>query len=505
VRTYRDSPAPEGPAWRRACVDIRALPLQVLLRAHAEWQGKPVVVVDHDKPQGVILWSNRQAQARRILPGMRYAAGLSIARDLRGGEVSDAVIAEAREQIVQCLWQFSPRIEPSEHEPGVYWLDASGLRILYPSLSGWASQLRDALRELQLQAIVAVGYTRFGAYAAAKSSTRNVIFQSPAQERAHVRRVPVERLSLPPTLRQNLEKLGVETLGRFAALPAGGIRRRFGPEGEELHRLAHEEWAPLNAADLREPVEVAIGLDWPETNSDRLLGVVAQLLPRVLETLREYHESLETLRITLALDDNATLQEEVQPAEPTLEAGAILPLVRLRLEQLSLSAGVVEVTLRAEGAGTVVAQLELFRETTRDTDAAERAFAVLRAELGNHAVASAKVVDAHLPEARFLWEPMQTLPKPRPRALPMRPLVRRIHTPARELPPSDRREPDGWLIAGLREGPVDEVLGPYVISGGWWLKEVQRAYHYVRTRSGRWLWIYHDHRRRRWFLHGEAE
>jgi protein ImuB len=67
-----------------------------------------------------------------------------------------------------------------------------------------------------------------------------------------------------------------------------------------------------------------------------------------------------------------------------------------------------------------------------------------------------------------------------------------------------RYEPDGWIIDDA-DGPIEEVIGPQVVSGGWWMREVQREYYYVRTRNGRWLWIYHDRRRRRWFLQGEVE
>ena len=61
------------------------------------------------------------------------------------------------------------------------------------------------------------------------------------------------------------------------------------------------------------------------------------------------------------------------------------------------------------------------------------------------------------------------------------------------------------VAARFSDGPVEEVIGPHIVSGGWWTRETTRAYHYVRTRSGRWLWIYNDRRRRRWFLHGEVE
>ncbi|MDP7640334.1 MAG: DNA polymerase Y family protein, partial [Candidatus Hydrogenedentes bacterium] len=73
------------------------------------------------------------------------------------------------------------------------------------------------------------------------------------------------------------------------------------------------------------------------------------------------------------------------------------------------------------------------------------------------------------------------------------------------LPPRARHEPDGWLIAGIADGPVEESIGPHIVSGGWWRKEIERAYYYVRTRKGRWLWIYYDQKRRRWFLQGEVQ
>ena len=68
---------------RLACVDVRALPLQLLLRRHPDWAAHPVAVVAEDKPQGLILWVNEKAHRAGLLPGFRYAAGLSLASDLR--------------------------------------------------------------------------------------------------------------------------------------------------------------------------------------------------------------------------------------------------------------------------------------------------------------------------------------------------------------------------------------------------------------------------------------
>jgi protein ImuB len=492
---------------RMACVDIRALPLQVLLRDHPAWQGEPAAVVDRDKPQGVIQWVNESARTHRILPGMRYAHGLSLCCGLHGGVVPPAEIAATVDLLAQRLWACSPRVEPSAREPGVFWLDAAGLGTVFPSLDDWAAGIRDDLRDAGFRATVAVGFTHFGTYAAAKSGTGAVVFRRPQDEHAHVRRVPVDRLALDPDFRDTLLKLGIDTLGGFIELPAEGIRRRFGSEADELHRLARGGgWEPLNPQRLLEPIERSIALDHPEDNLDRLLARIASLLEFAFAELTARHEALTVLRLRLQLDDRSEHREELSPASSTRDAGQLLGLVRLRLETMNLSAGVTDIHLRVVGVAALPGQLDLFRDSPRrNADTARRAFAALRAQLGNDAVVYARLTDGHLPEARYHWERLERIEPPQPTRVAVRPLVRRIFTPAASLPPRDRHEPDGWLIAGVAEGPVDEVVGPQLVSGGWWMREVSRAYHYVRTRKGRWLWIYNDHKRRAWFLHGEVQ
>ena len=112
---------------RMACVDLPALPLQLLLRKYPDWRTRPAAVVDSDKPQGRLLWVNDKARSSRILPGMRYAAALSLNGDLRAAVVPANEIERAVGAIGKRMERFTPGVEPATDEPGVFWLDASGL------------------------------------------------------------------------------------------------------------------------------------------------------------------------------------------------------------------------------------------------------------------------------------------------------------------------------------------------------------------------------------------
>jgi protein ImuB len=183
--------------------------------------------------------------------------------------------------------------------------------------------------------------------------------------------------------------------------------------------------------------------------------------------------------------------------------------LHLRLEHQPAPAAVSEIALSVDDVPATREQLQLFaRKPRRDLRAANEAIARLRAELGNDAVLKATVREGHLPEARYSWQPLSrvALPNPDPDAGGRRSLIRRVHARPTMLPPQQHRyRDDGWLLGSLEQGPVVNVLGPYVVSGGWWVNDIHREYHFAETRRGDCLWVYYDRRRRRWFLHGRVE
>jgi protein ImuB len=496
---------------RIACVNVPEFPLQILLRRHPEWATLPVAVLDRDKAQGVTLWVNEAARRVRILPGMRYASALSLSSQLRGAEVPASEIGEGVESLGRTLRFYSAGVEPSAEEPGVFWLDASGLSLLYPSLRQWASAIRSDLVAAGFRASVAVGFTRFGVYANAKTASDPVVFETAEEERARTATVRLDRLGLEADMRDTLGRLGIHTVGGFLDLPANSVKKRFGADVHRFHLLARGAlFAPLRAQPPPEPVAASAHLDDPEGDLERLMAVVEMHVRALSARLAERGEVLAALTLRLSFDGAEPAAECLRPARPTLDVEQIVDLIRLRLGSVlsahAAARGVTDIDLSLEGMPAVHAQGELFAERTpRDLDAAARAFARLRAELGDGAVVRARLRDGHLPEARFEWEPVARIETPRPREVRLPPLVRRIYARPVRFSPSRRRDANRDLAAHLDDGSVRETLGPYIVAGGWWQREVQREYYYVRTANGRSLWMYYDRPRACWFLHGEVE
>lgn len=465
---------------RRACVDVPALALQLLLTAHPEWKALPTAVVDADEPTGTLLQVNAAAWRARLRPGMRYASALALEARLRAGCVASGAIAAAVAGITELLRLHTPHVEPSPEEPGVFWLDASGLESLYASVDAWAQAVARAIRAGGFEARLVVGFTRFGTYALARTlgsdtnatrthsgmhsgmraggtaSRRRVhLCESEDEERRLAGEVVLERLGIDPKLREALARLGVHTVGDFLRLPAEGIRRRFGEQALHLHRRARgEAWDPLVPLAAPPPRKRSLLFDDPVFDTGIVLFAVRRLLAELIRPLAAREQAVRAVAVTLHRNlrrDTPAIVLGVSAAEPTLDEAVLADLVRLRLEaemrRELAGSSIVEIEVEVETATAGREQLRLFHERTRRNLAAgARAIARLRAELGEDSVARAVLREGHLPEANYAWEPIDKLTAPLPRLVLLKPLVRRVYERAIALPPKPFRERDDCWI-----------------------------------------------------------
>jgi len=314
---------------RLACVHVPALPLQLLVRRHPEWMDRPVAVVDEDKPQGRVLWVNEAAYRSRVLPGTRYAAGLSLCKRLCAGEVHEEEVDQGVRRLLELLWRFSPEVEPSADEPGVFWVNASGLGRIEESLSGWARRLRAELERDGFRSRVAVGYRRFPTYATARVTRDITVFDSIEAERRAALAVRLDRLHIDPRLRESLAKLDVHTVQQFVELPPDGLGKRFGGDAVAFYKEASgEEQQPLVPAPPPVPVQTLAEFEYPEVNTTRLLFYMKRLLPDLLDQLASWHQGLTELGLQELEARTRTLQTIVHLCD---RLSNLFRLVALRL------------------------------------------------------------------------------------------------------------------------------------------------------------------------------
>ncbi len=484
---------------RIACVDVPALPLQLLARAHPSWRDAPLAVVEADAPQARILWVDRRAAEHRIRPGMRYASALQLSRALRAAPVADAEVAALRAEILAALQARTPRVEPDAERPGVFWLDPAGLEPLFGSLEKWSLHVHASLSTLGLVGAVVTGFARLPSWAIARGRDDALVLASPAEEAERAGRARLVHLDLPPELREALAALDVHHLRAFLALPRGEVGLRFGPEASRLHALyADALRLPLQPAGFEEPIAIEAELDPPDADANRLLFCVKGALHALVAELGARALAMRALTLRLSLERHPPHVERVELAQPTRDARAVVELVRLRLADVTVASPVERVALIAEPARLDGRQLELFRGRRRDPDAAARAIARVRAAFGDGAATRAVLRDAWRPEHRFAYEPAAEVEAPDPAPSEAGALIRRVL-------PAPERLVEGRDGRPRTEPPLVGLTGPYRIQGGWWEQETLRDYFFGERADGALLWLFRDPDAGAWFLHGHVD
>jgi protein ImuB len=183
---------------------------------------------------------------------------------------------------------------------GETFFEAGGLSRLWSGIEGVLKQVRQRLGgSVRLGA----GPGRFCAYVAARQSSGMVPdgaagdFLEPLPVSLLFGRLGDEEADDLPN---ELERLGISTLGRLAGLPRDAVADRFGRLGLRAQRLARGEDDPLRPRPIREAI--AVELELPEAVSGQQLERALELLiSRLLAHGARRGRTLRTLRLSARL------------------------------------------------------------------------------------------------------------------------------------------------------------------------------------------------------------
>ena len=235
--------------------------------------------------------------------------------------------------------------EVESDRAGEAFFEAGGLAGLWGGIEG---VLESASRELGAAARNGAGPGRFCSYVAARSSA--IVPDGAAAK--FLDSIPVSLLSGrlgddADDLPNELERLGISTLGQLAGLPRDAVADRFGRLGLRALRLARGEDDPLRPRPVREAI--AVELELPEAVSGQQLERVLELLiSRLLAHGERRGRTLRALRLSARLAAGGGWRREValrrassdrpRLADALLPHLALLPspAVTLRLEAVAL-------------------------------------------------------------------------------------------------------------------------------------------------------------------------
>ncbi|WP_245812442.1 DNA polymerase Y family protein [Actinophytocola xinjiangensis] len=299
-----------------------------------------------------------------------------------------------------------------------------------------------------------------------------------------------------------LRRLGLRTLGAFAALPERDVAGRFGADAVLAHRLASgRQERPL--ARRRPPPDLTISdtFDPPVDRVDTAAFVARTLAERLHNALAAHGLACTRLGIHAATAAGQERERVWRCAEPLTPAG-LADRVRWQLDgwlrDARLSAGVATLALTpVEVIDGTTLQLDLWRGEGRAEadERAARAMVHVQGLLGPDAVVTPVLGGGRGPGERVRYVPWGdertpaadpdapwpgALPAPSPATIPRTPLPARLtDDDGRPVAVTGRDELTGrpamLALPGRAARPVLGWAGPWTADERWWVHSRRRS------------------------------
>ena len=340
-----------------AAVVIPGFDLRAALRLRPSLQLKPAALAPLPGTEPLIGSITAAAEARGVRPGMRLGEALAMCPQLELVEQDPATAEQAWEEILRRLEDAGFAVEPGE--PGTVYFETKGVERLYGGLEPAMKRALQAVGSVW-DARAGAAERRFAALAAANvARPGQALIVSDDRTRSFLAPLPLQLLPLERDRYEELEELGVRTIGQLAGLPGAAVADRLGPDGRRAWSLARGG-AAARIRGRRPPAEVSESLEFPEAVGNELtlrrgLGV---LLDRLLARPERAGRPPRKVAVWARLVGGASWRRTVTLREPTADPARLRAALAPKLAELPAPALKLrlEVSELAEHTGE---QLEL--------------------------------------------------------------------------------------------------------------------------------------------------
>jgi len=348
-----------------AAVVIPAFDLRAALRLRPGLEAEPAALAPLPGTEPLLGSVTQAAQAKGVRPGMRLGEALATCPSLVLVEQDPAGVEQAWEEVLRGLENAGFAVEPAE--PGTVLFDTNGVERLYGGLEPALKRALTAVGPVW-DARAGAAERRFAALAAASvARPGQALIVSDDRTRTFLAPLPLTLLPLERERYEELEELGVRTIGQLAGLPGGAVAERLGPDGRRAWSLARGEQDARGHREhgvepRRPPERLVETLEFPDAVGQELtlrrgLGV---LIDGLLARPERAGRPPRKLALWARLVGGASWRRAVTLREPTADPERLRLALGPKLAELP--APVLKLRLEAtELAGSEGEQLELVR------------------------------------------------------------------------------------------------------------------------------------------------
>ncbi|HIG36768.1 MAG TPA: DNA polymerase Y family protein [Oceanospirillaceae bacterium] len=435
--------------------------------------------------QNQVVQANTQARQLGITLGTGLAAAALLCAQLKVIAYDHKHEQRLLRQLAQRLYQTSATLYLDP--PQGLLLQTSDMLKLYKGIAAYWQRLQQPLIERGLHYHYASAHSPLAAQVLARAGNDRLL-NNTQEANTLLAQLPIQRVGLAAKLTQQLERLGLNTLGQSQALPRSALGQRLGQElVTYLQQLDHTK-APAKT-NYQPPERFRQGLEL--LYDIELSSALRFPLRRLLDDL----EAFLAPRKLQAGGLNLSLHYRELPAEKVhigcsggeYRAQVWLNLAMLHLEQLQLQAPIIAMRLSTSGQHSWEPLSNQLFEPQGGKLTADQLISRLQNKLGNHAVQQVFLRDDHRPERSFY----QGLPKTHAAApnatVCLRPSLLLTIPKALHHKPNHQ-----WCV----------MSGPERIQSGWWDNvSICRDYFIARNPLGQVCWLFRTPTEE-WFLHG---
>lgn len=495
---------------RVACAYIPNFPVRLLLKEKPDLAGKPVMITDTPDDRKIVFAVSEKAYKWGVREGMTPAQ----AKTTCPGLVIEPRDIENEERVsmnlLNALQNVGPKVEVEE--PGVYYLDTTGLTLLYKSERGLAEEIISSIRSKLFPVKVGIARNKFLARLAARlSEMSKYTIVTAGTERKFIEKLPARYIEMSDDVREKLADLGIETIGEMSKYNSNDMALRFGEEGSQLSLYSNADDLNLfSPDDFAENISRRMLLTYTIVSKNQLLVHIDKLLGELLGKIAETGRATSKIQVRLRLESRDDLFLKATVDKPAVSKKGFLRQIEKEISKIKLESGITEIAITIPEAVTQTSdQIDLTKKTFTKSDPLKDKTV---ANIPNvDKLRLPKIENSFLPERTYSFTPVYSHRKNLKKKTPTRlshPYslnlisgLRLLKEPIETKVIRSRGVPSSIAVENKKK-KIARQSGPWRISGGWWEDDFDRLYYEVETSDRKIYLLYFDNIQSRWFIHG---